>query len=75
MVSVLIAKTKMRIRFGMLFRINCAIDACFDIILSAGLQPAHTPSRDLYLLQLSFIGKAVEHWLADAERFTSIFVE
>ena len=57
-----------------MLRLICAFNACFNVTLYAGLQPAYTPSRDLYLLQLSFIGEAVERWLADAERFASIFV-
>ena len=57
-----------------MLRLICAFNACFYVTLNAGLQPAYTPSRYLYLLQLSFIGKAVERWFAYAERFTSIFV-
>ena len=57
-----------------MLRLFIIVCAKFNITLDAGLQPAHTASRDLYLLQLSFIGQAVECRLADAKRFACIFV-
>lgn len=57
-----------------MLRLFIIVYAKFNITLDAGLQPAHTPSRDLYLLQLPFIGQAIERWFTDAERFARIFM-